>query len=365
MTEPVSQQGQSPPQPKASLMQTRRAAVQALRVTIACTVTYALSQLLHLQQGYWAVFTVLIVMQASVGATAGAAADRLVATVAGAVLGGIAVFVTPREPLAIGIALICVVGLSSFAAVRLPRLRNAGLTAAIVMLTHSTAVPVEIFVIDRIAEITLGGIVGVLASLFILPTRSRTIVLDRFGAALDVVAQILRTLASAVEKGEPVSASEANIALRQSLMATEALLTDAQRERAFWLTRQGISDAIPRSLWRIRNDMTYVSHIVETPFPPAIVEAIGHQAGKMLEAQARFAEACGRALRAGGEIDPDILSAGDEAFEAAFSALQSSEAAQSMGFSETGRLFGLDFTLRRMRQNFLDLADRIRESNLN
>ena len=101
-----------------------------------------------------------------------------------------------------------------------------------------------------------------------------------------------------------------------------------------------------------------------TPFPPAIVEAIGPQAGQVLEAQARFAEACGRALRDGGEIDPEMLSAGDAAFEAAFSALQRSEAAQSMDFSETGRLFGLDFTLRRIRQNFLDLADRIRESKI-
>ncbi|MDK4703447.1 MULTISPECIES: FUSC family protein [unclassified Rhizobium] len=364
MTEPVSPQSQPPPKPSISLIQTKRAAVQALRVMIACTITYAVSQLLHLQQGYWAVFTVLIVMQASVGATAGMAVDRLVATVAGAMLGGAAVFVTPPEPLTVGIALICVVGFSSFVAARVPRLRNAGLTAAIVMLTHSANVPVEIFVIDRIAEITLGGVVGVLASLFILPTRSRTIVLDRFGSALDVMARILRTLATAVEKGEPVSASEANIALRQSLMATETLLTDAQRERALWLTKHGISEAIPRSLWRIRNDMTYVSHIVETPFPPAIVEAIGPQAGRVLEAQARFAEACGQALRAGGEIDPKLLSAGDEAFEAAFSALQNSTEAQSMGFSETGRLFGLDFTLRRMRQNFLDLADRIRESDV-
>ncbi len=364
MTEPVSRQSQPPPKSTASLIQTKRAAVQALRVMIACTITYAVSQLLHLQQGYWAVFTVLIVMQASVGATAGAAVDRLVATVAGAVLGGIAIFITPQEPLAIGIALICVVGLSSFAAARVPRLRNAGLTAAIVMLTHSTAVPVEIFVIDRIAEITLGGVIGVLASLFILPTRSRTMVLDRFGSALNVMAQILRTLANAVEKGEPVSATEANIALRQSLMATEALLTDAHRERAFWLTRQGISEAIPRSLWRIRNDMTYVSHIVETPFPATIVEAIGLQAAGALKAQARFAEACGLALRTGAEIDSEMLFAGDKAFEAAFSALQTSAEAQSMGFAETGRLFGLDFTLRRMRQNFLDLADRIRESNV-
>lgn len=362
MTEPVSRQSEPPSPPKTSLIQTKRAAIQALRVMIACTVTYALSQVLNLQQGYWAVFTVLIVMQASVGATAGMAVDRLVATVAGAVLGGVAVFVTPHQPLAIGIALICVVGIASFVSGRAPRLRNAGLTAAIVMLTHSQAVPVEIFVIDRIAEITLGGVIGVLASLFILPTRSRTVVLDRFASVLDVMAQILRTLASAAEKGEAVSATEANIALRQSLVAAEALLTDAQREHALWLAKQGISDAIPRSLWRIRNDMTYVSHLLEAPFPAEVVGAIGPQAAQVLRSQAGFAEACGKALRGGDEIEPERLIEADRILEAAFDAFQHSEAAQSIGFSETGRLFGLDFTLRRMRQNFMDLADRIRES---
>lgn len=362
MTETAPRQSEPPSPPKTSSLQTRRAAIQALRVMIACTITYSISQALNLQQGYWAVFTVLIVMQTSVGATAGMAVDRLVATIAGAVLGGVAVLVTPHEPVAIGIALICVVGIASFASVRAPRLRNAGLTAAIVMLTHSPAVPVEVFVIDRIAEITLGGVVGVLASLFILPTRSRTVVLDRFASALGVMAQILRTLAAAAEKGEAVSALEANIGLRQSLVAAEALLTDAQRERALWLARQGISDAIPRSLWRIRNDMTYVGHLLEAPFPKEVVEAIGLQAAQVLRSQADFAEACGKALRSGGEIDSELLSAADSAFEVAFETFQHSQAAQSIGFSDTGRLFGLDFTLRRTRQNFLDLADRIRES---
>ncbi|MGG6894361.1 FUSC family protein [Rhizobium sp. BR 315] len=364
MTETASRRSEPPAPPKTFSIQTKRAAIQALRVMIACTVTYGLSQLLNLQQGYWAVFTVLIVMQNSVGATAGMAVDRLVATVAGAVLGGVAVFLTPHQPLPIGIALICVVGIASFVSMREPRLRNAGLTAAIVMLTHSQAVPVEVFVIDRIAEITLGGVIGVLASLVILPTRSRTVVLDRFASALDVMAQILRTFAAAAEKGEAVSATEANIGLRQSLVAAEALLTDAQRERALWLARQGISDAIPRSLWRIRNDMTYVSHLLEAPFPAEVVAALGPQAAQVMRSQADFAQACGKALRDGSEIDSERLSEADSALEAAFEAFQNSKAAQSIGFRESGRLFGLDFTLRRLRQNFLDLADRIRESQV-
>ena len=63
---------------------------QTLRVTIATGAAYVAYKLLGLQQGYWAVFTVLIVMQGSIGGTLGAATERMIGTLAGAVLGGLA-----------------------------------------------------------------------------------------------------------------------------------------------------------------------------------------------------------------------------------------------------------------------------------
>jgi uncharacterized membrane protein YccC len=69
------------------LIGNKAAGAHALRVMIACLGAYGLSLTLGLQHGFWSVFTALIVMQASVGATLGAAIDRLVGTVAGAILG--------------------------------------------------------------------------------------------------------------------------------------------------------------------------------------------------------------------------------------------------------------------------------------
>jgi uncharacterized membrane protein YccC len=161
----------------------RTAWVQALRVMVACAVAYGLSHVLALQQGYWSVFTVLVVMQASTGATAGAAVDRLVATVAGALLGAVAALITPHEPLAIGIALVCATGVGSFAAALHPRLRIAALTASIVILTRPMMVPVEVFVLNRIAEITLGGVIGVLVSLLVLPRRPGHVLLGRLAVS--------------------------------------------------------------------------------------------------------------------------------------------------------------------------------------
>ena len=246
----------------------RLALAQTLRVMVACLATYGLTGLLGLKQGYWAIFTVLIVMQGSLGATATAAFDRLIATIAGAVLGGVVVMATPRDPVAVGASLIVMSGVLTFAAVRQPRLRGAALTSAIVLLTRSPDIPVGIFVIDRIIEITLGGAIGVMASRFILPVRSRGAMIARFCEILTTMAQLLNAQADAVARGEALVSAEANIALRQSLVATEAVLNDARRERAMGLVREDVSDGIPRTLWRIRNGIAQISQILRTPFPP-------------------------------------------------------------------------------------------------
>jgi uncharacterized membrane protein YccC len=340
-------------------IKTRAAALQALRVMIACSVTYVIFLMMGLKQGYWAIFTVLIVMQGSVGATAGAAVDRLVATVAGAILGGGAVLVTPHDPVATGISLVVVVGILSFATARWPRLRGAGLTAAIVMLTRAPNMPVSNFVVDRILEITLGGIIGVLASRLILPAQSGNVMIERFRSVLDVMAQMLRAQADAIGQGEAVFSVDASIALRKSLVAAEAMLADARRERTMLLTRYDVPEAVPRTLWRIRNGVVQIGRFLETPLPDAVVALVGGPAAQMLHAQADGAQACIAALGEGRAVEIDH--AGADAFEAAFAALEHSDIGKSITFDEIGRLFGLAFTLRRMRQDFDDLAERIGE----
>ncbi|WDF74816.1 FUSC family protein [Novosphingobium sp. KACC 22771] len=337
----------------------RLALAQTLRVMIACLATYWLASLLGLKQGYWAIFTVLIVMQGSLGATATAAFDRLIATIAGALLGGVVVMVVPREPLATGAALICMSGILTYAAVRQPRLRSAALTSAIVLLTRSPDIPVGIFVIDRIIEITLGGAIGVMASRFILPVPSRGAMITRFCEILETMAQLLNAQADAVARGEALISAEASIALRQSLVATEAVLNDARRERAMGLVREDVSDAIPRTLWRIRNGMAQIGLILRTPFPPSALALVGPAVEGMLRAHAQSARDAASALSGGGVVAQHAEAA--EAFEQAFVTLQHSDEARAIPFDAMGQVFGMAFALRRMQQDFLDLGERIAE----
>jgi uncharacterized membrane protein YccC len=335
---------------------------QMIRVMSACAFAYIIVRAFGLTQGFWAILTVLIVMQGSVGATLDAATNRMIATIAGAVVGGIAIFLTPHEPLAIGVALVCVVGPLSFAAAINPRLRNTSVTAAIVILTRAPEMPVGTFVIDRILEIALGGMVGVIASRFILPAHSATALIDRLTSVLDAVADLLRHQADALEHGEAFQAGDAAVALRATLTTVEALLADADRERTAMLGKHGVSGAIPRTLWRIRNDITHVSRLIETPLAPAMLSAVGPQAAALLREEAAFAEQCGEALKKGDLVRRGGDQAVVVAFEHAFSDLRQARITQDMKFDEVGRLFGLAFALPRMRQDFLDLADRIDET---
>ncbi len=224
----------SPIAAKASEFLTRRAPElrQTLRVTIATGVTYIAYKLLGLQQGYWAVFTVLIVMQGSIGGTLGAATERMIGTLAGAVIGGLGAAFNEHTTLGTGVALVIAIGITAWGAAIRPQLRIAPVTAAILLLTDTSGTPVGEFVIDRIIEIGLGGLIGVLATVLIFPARSHTVVVTR---SVDVLARIQRLLlseADALERGEALIPSNEHPALRQALMAVEQAMKDADRERA-------------------------------------------------------------------------------------------------------------------------------------
>ncbi|MDE1916528.1 MAG: FUSC family protein [Sphingomonadales bacterium] len=340
-------------------VRTRTAAAQALRVMIGCAVTYALFRLIGLKQGQWAIFTVLIVMQGSVGATAGAAVDRLVATVAGALLGGAVLLAIPHQPLAMGIGLVFAVGVTAFAAVRQPRLRGGGVTVAIVLLTHSPEIPVGTFVLERILEITLGGVIGVLASRLVLPSQSGNVMVERFRQVMQVMADMLDQQANALETGKVAFSVDASIALRKSLVAAEALLVDARRERTMLLARHEVSEAIPRTLWRIRNGVVHIGRLLDTPLPCGLVTLVGAPATAMMREQSQAVHACMQALGKGRA--PQIHHASADAFEADFAKLEHAHVIRDIPFEDMGRLFGLAFALRKMRQDIDDLAERITE----
>jgi hypothetical protein len=65
-------------------------------MTVAGLLAYVLAESFALPQGYWAVFSAIIIVQASVGGSIKATTDRLIGTIGGAVAGGAVAYLLPH-----------------------------------------------------------------------------------------------------------------------------------------------------------------------------------------------------------------------------------------------------------------------------
>lgn len=342
---------------------TRRASElrQTIRVTIAVGAAYIAYKALGLPQGYWAVFTVIIVMQGSIGGTLGAATERMIGTLAGAIFGGLAAAFHSNTSLGIGIALVLVTCATVWGAAVRPQLRVAPVTAAIMLLTEPAGAPVEQFVIDRIIEIGLGGLIGVLAMVLIFPARSHAVVVTRSVAVLARIQRLLLSEADALERGEALTPSTEHPALRQALMAVEQAMKDADRERASRLADHRIPAAIPRTLWRVRNDLVAIGNILREPLPTQIASTLAPAAACLLCAEAELTSRCATALNAVAVVSRNDVPSVHLAFTETFSGLRQSGTMRPLDFNAVGRAFGLAFTLDSLHRDLTDLADRIDE----
>lgn len=334
---------------------------QTLRVTIATIAAYIAYKLLGLQQGYWAVFTVLIVMQGSIGGTLGAATERMIGTLAGAIVGGLAAAFHSNTSVGIGIALVLVTCATVWGAAVRPQLRVAPVTAAIMLLTEPAGAPVEQFVFDRIIEIGLGGLIGVLAMVLIFPARSHAVVVTRAVAVLARIQRLLQAEAEALDQGKALIPSTEHPALRQALAAVEQAMKDADRERASRLADHRIPAAIPRTLWRVRNDLVAIGGVLREPLPAQIAPILAPAAASLLRAEAELTSRCAIALDSVAVVSRNDVQAAHLAFTEVFSGLRQSGVMRALDFNAVGRAFGLAFTLDGLHRDLTDLADRIDE----
>ena len=76
------------------------------RMTVAGLLAYVLAELFTLPLAYWAVFSSIIIMQASVGGSVKATIDRVIGTIGGGVAGGAAGYIVPHQSaLSLGVTL--------------------------------------------------------------------------------------------------------------------------------------------------------------------------------------------------------------------------------------------------------------------
>jgi uncharacterized membrane protein YccC len=335
----------------------------AVRVSVAVGACFLLvGQLLHLPQGYWAVFTTVIVVQTSVGGTITASLERLQGTMLGAVIGVAAAYLKARTVLEEGLVLAGAVAVCAFLAAVRPAFRVAPVTVAIVLVGGSTHMDPMVAAIWRVVEIVIGGLVGIAATLFIFPARAKRTVRERAGRCMELTADLLSIIAAGL-KGREIQAElhRSHQQLRKALTQVEQAVGEAERESASGLRQAAAPEGLARSLWRVRNDAVMVGRALAQPLPPAVAEPLAPCAAALLEAVERMLRSAAGAVREGKPAALDPIARPRAAFEEAVERVRRARLTSDMTFDPAARVFGLVFALESLLGNLHDLADRVGE----
>jgi uncharacterized membrane protein YccC len=334
----------------------------AVRVSVAVGACFAVTALLHMPQGYWAVFTAVIVVQTSIGATLAASSDRLIGTIVGGLVGVIATYLKAKTLLEEGAVLCIAIAILAFAAAIKPNLRVAPITCAIVLIGQTKSMPPLEAAAWRVGEILLGSFIGLGATLFIFPARAHGSVVDHAAKTMEQMAALLDLYGRRL-KGDSVTddIDEAHAGIRRSLASLETAMAEARRESASRLSTVTAPDSLPRTIWRVRNDTVTVERALSRPLPSAVADRLAPASIAMLAAEREALLAYARAAPAHTGSDRSPLDAAHAAFQKEVEGFRAAGLTRGLSFDTAARVFGLIFAIENLYGNLRDLADRIDE----
>ena len=336
-----------------------------VRTTAAGVLAFVLASVTNLPQGYWAVLTAVIVVQASVGGSLKATIDRLIGTVGGAACGGVvALLIPPTGGVERGEALAVALAPVALLAALNPSFRVAPVTAVIVLLspTSEHAGPIA-SALERILEIVLGSMVGLGASLAILPARAHGLVTRASGSVLALLADLLPDLFKAlVGQSNAARVMQLQDSVRAALARLESVATEAKHERRSRLSNELDPDPLVRTLLRLRGDLVMIARAGAEPLTEGVIARLDASFADVSSVTEDHLRAIGDALVKRRKPPPlRSVEAALDGFASQMDALRREGVTRGLSSDAAGRLFALVFALEQLRTHLQDLDSRADE----
>ena len=331
----------------------------AIRVTVAAVGAYAIASALHLALPLWAVLTSLIVTQMSVGRSLKATRDYMLGTIGGAIYGGAIAVLIPHsgEGALLALLVLAVAPLAFIAAIN-PSLSAATVTAVIVLLvpTMSHVDPLA-SAVDRVFEVMVGAVTGLLASFFVLPSRAQSQIRVNAARLLELIAAALSELLAGLTRGRDNDAlHKVQDGIGTALVGLNATGAEAERERAAHLSSGPDTGPLLRTVLRLRHDVVIIGRASVMPLPFDLQMRLAAPLAKVSDAIVLYLRSIAEALRTGVGA-PAIwpVQAALQAYAAEVAAMRSEGLIRGLPGDAAERFFALGFSLEQMRQNLKDL----------
>jgi uncharacterized membrane protein YccC len=287
-----------PSAPLPSLWSRQSASLkQGIKTGLAGTITYAVYAGFHLPQGYWAVFTALVVTQVTLGASWKPALYRTIGSTAGALAAMLLFVILGPGVIRVGIMLFVLASLFGFLTVLHPSFSAAGFTAAIVLvLGRIEGTPFHIGWL-RVLYTLLGSVVAFAVGALIWPVRARVGLRYKLASILGGAGVLYRAVTAAALQGidnEP-QVRELDRQLHDLRRGITQQMDEARSELSFSRFNEGEYQAFVEQVDQLRRRLTamaedsalYVHAQLQPgllPSLPALVEKTGQSFAALAEA---------------------------------------------------------------------------------
>jgi uncharacterized membrane protein YccC len=332
----------------------------AVRIAAAAVAAYAIAVALHLLLPLWAVLTSLIVTQMSVGRSLKATRDYMLGTIGGAIYGGAIAVLIPHsgEGSLLALLVLAVTPLAFIAALN-PSLNSATVTAVIVLLlpTMHHSNPLD-SVIDRVMEVSVGAVTGLVVSFLVLPSRAVNQIRVNAARLLDLLAAAFAELLAGLTRGLDNDAlHRIQDGIGAALTGLNATGAEAERERAVHLSSGPDTGPLLRTIQRLRHDVVMIGRASVVPLPANVQARLARPLSDVSNAIVSYMQSVAVSLRSGtgaAEIQPVDVAL--QAYAAEIAALRSDGLIRGLPVDVAERFFALGFSLEQMRQNLNDLS---------
>ena len=283
----------------------------AVRIAVAAVAAYTIAVALHLMLPLWAVLTSLIVTQMSVGRSLKATRDYMLGTVGGAIYGGAIAVLIPHsgEGGLLALLVLAVTPLAFIAAIN-PSLNSATVTAVIVLLvpTMNHANPLD-SAIDRVIEVTVGALTGLVVSFLVLPSRAISQIRVNAARLLELLAAAFAELLAGLTRGLDNDAlHRIQDGIGAAVTGLHATGAEAERERAAHLSSGPDTGPLLRTILRLRHDVVMIGRASVVPLPAECAGAAGAPLSEVSEAIVDYMRAVGGGIakrrRHAGHLGP-------------------------------------------------------------
>lgn len=330
-----------------------------VRVTVAAMAALVIALACGLKLPLWAVLTSIIVTQMSVGRSLKATRDYLVGTIGGAIYGGaVAVLVPHHGEAGLLFVLVLAVAPLAFVAAINPSLNVATVTAIIVLLLPlmNNGDPLD-SAIDRVLEVTVGAVTGLLVSFVVFPSRAHSQLRTNAAKVLELMAEALKELLSGLTRGlDNEALHNLQDGIGAALVGLNAVGSEAERERGAKLSSGPDTGPLLRTILRLRHDLVMIGRASVVPLPVELQGRLAAPLTNVSNTMSDYLTAMAAALRSGRGA-PAIwpVQTALRAYAIAVAGVRSDGLTRAVSADVAEHFFALGFSLEQMRQNLKDL----------